>query len=210
MSTTNRLLEENEELVSLVTQHILPKQLCDGTLSDDVLYIYCAQDKMFFILTLRLIVFYTSKAPTEKALLRLCKQVGFLANDENDYFDRCLKLTEKASLKRFEKEVLPKVQKYLDFLESMPDSLDYDQWVTHLWCAEHVYSRWAHDLPRAKNLEWKHQEWIRLHDGDHFEEWCNFLAAEVDKVDYTHVNKVFKATLELEKDFFDGCLQAAK
>ncbi|QEU60118.1 Pet18 [Kluyveromyces lactis] len=210
MSTTERLINANRDLLQSVTNHILPKELCNGTLSDDVLYIYCAQDKKFFILALRLLAFYSSRAPSEEALLRLCKQVGFLAGEENDYFDQCLQLTERDPLKRFKTQVLPKVQKYLDFLEKMPASVDYGQWVTHMWCAEYVYWKWAHHLPRSDKLEWKHKEWIKLHDGDHFEEWCNFLAGEVDKLQYEDVSRIFVTTLELEKDFFDSCLEATK
>lgn len=210
MLTTDRLLQENKELVDLVAKHTLPLQLCNGTLSDDVLYIYSAQDQKFFITSLRLIALYTSKAPTEKALLRLCKQIGFLMDQENDYFGNCMKLTEREPLKQYVHKTLPKVQNYLDFLNDMPSSRNYQQWVTHMWCAEYVYWRWAHDLPRAENLEWKHQEWIRLHDGDHFEEWCQFLASEVNKYSYEEVSGIFKETLKLEKDFFDACEEAAK
>ena len=94
-------------------------------------------------------------------------------------------------------------------MSDLPNNGDFGLWICHMWCAEYVYWKWAHDLPRAENLDWKHQEWIRLHDGDHFEEWCGFLESQLNQYPFEKVNEIFKQTLHLEKDFFDACYEAA-
>lgn len=203
-STTSRLLKENADLILQVTKHRLPQELCEGTLHDEILYVYAAQDLKFFQIGLRTLAYFTSQAPDDQVFIRLCQQIGFLSNDENDYFEKCLKLTEKPHLVKFKSIVLPKVQQYLDFLDGLKKE-SFATWATHMWCCEFVYWRWAHDLPRKDGLEWKHAEWIRLHDGEHFEEWCNFLEGIVNRFSFEEVNAVFVKTLQLEIDFFDAC-----
>ncbi|SMN19395.1 similar to Saccharomyces cerevisiae YCR020C PET18 Protein of unknown function, has weak similarity to proteins involved in thiamin metabolism [Maudiozyma saulgeensis] len=214
-TTTHALLAKYSPLYKETTQHQLTNKLCQGTLNDRTLYIYLAQDLMFFESSLRLICKATSLAPESDSLLTLAKKIGFFANDENTYFRDCLKEVEAAvpsseERHKFLKEMLPGVNEYIKFIEeSVADtSLTYAQYITIIWACEQIYLSWAHESPKKKDLHWKHQTWIDLHDGEHFISWCDFLEAEVNKFSIEQVEKQFTAVLQHEFNFFDNCYKA--
>ncbi|QLQ82558.1 hypothetical protein HG537_0H03210 [Torulaspora globosa] len=214
MSTTDCLLVKYQDVFKKATEHELTKELCQGTLKDSILYTYLAQDLQFFETGLKLICKVTSLAPSVDSLITLAKKIGFFANDENTYFHDALELLKPAveeSRREFlGKEQIGSIKKYVGFLAEMTEdaSYTYGQLVTYLWCAEEVYWKWAHDLPRAENLHWKYQTWIDLHDGEHFQVWCEFLKNEVDKYSLEEVETVFQKTLQLEYEFFEECYNA--
>lgn len=214
VTTTEALLAKYQNTFKEATEHQLTKELCLGTLKDSTLYTYLAQDLQFFETGLRLICKVTSLAPTNDSLITLAKKVGFFASDENSYFHDALELLEPsvdAARREFLlKEQIGSIKNYVGFLIEMTNdtSYTYAQLVTYLWCAEEVYWKWAHDLPRAKGLHWKYQTWIDLHDGEHFQVWCEFLRKEVDRYSLEEVESVFHKTLQLEVEFFNESYNA--
>ncbi|CAB4254681.1 similar to Saccharomyces cerevisiae YCR020C PET18 Protein of unknown function, has weak similarity to proteins involved in thiamin metabolism [Maudiozyma barnettii] len=214
-STTQALLSKYASLYKETTQHQLTNELCQGTLNDRTLYVYLAQDLIFFETSLRLICKATSLAPESSSLLTLAKKIGFFANDENTYFRDCLKYLEPAVPSENERQkflgiMLPGVDKYIKFInESVVDtSMTYAQYITIIWACEQIYLSWAHDSPKKENLHWKYQTWIDLHDGEHFISWCDFLEAEVNKFSIEEVEKQFTTVLQHEYNFFDNCYKA--
>ncbi|EDO16407.1 hypothetical protein Kpol_1030p15 [Vanderwaltozyma polyspora DSM 70294] len=215
-TTTDLLLKNNQELFKKASQHQLTNEWCLGTLSDRALYIYLAQDLMFFEDSFRLICKTTSLAPDADSMMTLGRKIGFFASDENTYFRDCLKLlapsVTEEERKKFTKVPLKEVSRYLDSInEKFNDKTSkytYPALITSLWCAELVYLKWARDSPRAENLHWKYQTWIDLHDGEHFETWCKFLEEEVNKYSIEEVQEAFAKTLQLEYEFFQSCYEA--
>ena len=214
-TTTQQLLEKYAPLYKKTTQHALTNELCLGTLSDRTLYIYLAQDLMFFETSLRLICKATSLAPESEPLITLAKKIGFFANDENTYFRDCLKelepaVPDAAERSAFLDKMLPGVDSYIHFInDSVADnSLAYANYITVIWYCEQIYLSWAHDSPKRSDLHWKHQTWIDLHDGEHFISWCKFLEDEVNKYPLEMVEKQFATVLQHEFNFFDNCYSA--
>ncbi|CAI1875844.1 hypothetical protein SEUBUCD646_0C00900 [Saccharomyces eubayanus] len=213
-STTDKLLQKHDSLLKRTTEHKFTKELCSGTLNDRSLYIYLTQDLLFFETGLRLICKTTSLAPTTNALITLAKKIGFFANDENSYFHDCLELLapslSKEERANFDNKIIPGIDTYIKFLEDFTkdSSVTWASLITYLWICEESYWIWARDTPRAPGLHWKHQKWIDLHDGEHFQVWCEFLKAEVDKFSVEEVESVFTRVLQLEFQFFETCYNA--
>ncbi|SCU91243.1 LAME_0E11782g1_1 [Lachancea meyersii CBS 8951] len=212
MSVSQKLIDNHRELFEKATHHMLPKELCAGTLPDKVLFVYLAQDLQFFQSGLRLLTKTTSLAPDSDSLVTLAKKIGFFANDENDYFYKCLaEVSDSLSSsdgEHFRTNKLPQVERYIDYLEKCArNETSYAKLITFVYCMELVYLEWPIYFPKADNLHWKHQTWIDLHAGSHFETWCDFLRAEVDKCDYNEVSEVFEKVLKLEYEFFEACYQ---
>lgn len=217
MSTVETLLSKHKNIVQRASQHELTKQLCQGTLADRTLYVYLLQDLQFFETGLRLICKITSLAPTTHALITLAKKIGFFANDENTYFQDCIKLLKDKAvtdaddpLHQYGSKFLPSVGPYVQFLEEMCEvnKFNYAELITYLWVAEEIYLQWAHNLPKKENLHWKHQTWIDLHDGEHFITWVEFLRDEVNQFKLQEVEAMFIKCVNYEFDFFDGCFKA--
>ncbi|CCE64574.1 hypothetical protein TPHA_0I00680 [Tetrapisispora phaffii CBS 4417] len=216
-TTTAQLIQKYSDLLKHATEHKLTSELCAGTLSDRTLCIYLAQDLKFFNTSFRLICKTTTECPNDKSMIYLGKKIGFFANDENDYFQKCLELLATAIKDDADKEKnctneIPSTTRYLKSIQAKLDDdkklYDYPKLITALWTAEIVYYLWAHNTPRKENLHWKYQTWIDLHDGPHFEEWCDFLAKEVDQYSLEQVEDSFKQCVELEINFFNGCYNA--
>lgn len=214
-STSEILLEKHAAIYKKATEHPLTKQLCQGTLSDKRLYIYIAQDLQFFNSSLKLICKTTSLAPKTDSLITLAKKIGFFANDENTYFQDCLKETKSAmnskEIEYFNNIQIKPVEKYIDFVNELctNDKITYAELITFLWICEQVYLQWAHYLPKKDNLHWKYQTWIDLHDGEHFVSWCDFLRNEVDNLKLNDdIENIFVNVVNLEFDFFESCFNA--
>ncbi|GAV54415.1 hypothetical protein ZYGR_0AL01470 [Zygosaccharomyces rouxii] len=212
-TTTDGLLAKYADLFEKATTHQLTKELCQGTLADRRLFIYLAQDLQFFEEGLRLMCKIASLAPAPESLLTLARKIGFFASDENGYFRDALKLLEPQvdeSSTHWVSNRLPQVESYVGQLIAMTrdQKWQYAQLITYLWCAEIVYWQWAHYLPRSSNLHWKHQTWIDLHDGQHFQEWCDFLRDEVNQFPLEEVESTFEKFLKLEYGFFESCYNA--
>lgn len=213
-TTTETLLSKYSEDFKRATEHQLTKELCQGTLKDATLYAYLAQDLQFFEQGLRLMCKTTALAPTADSLITLAKKIGFFASSENNYFQDALELlapsVDEAKREHLKTEQVGRIKNYVNFLTEMTNdhSYTYAQLVTYLWCAEEVYWKWAHDLPRAANLHWKYQTWIDLHDGEHFQVWCEFLKKEVDRYTVEEVEESFVKTVRSEFEFFDESYRA--
>ena len=187
--TTDKLIQKYDALVRKTTEHKFAKELCAGTLKDRSLYIYLSQDLQFFETSLRLICKTTSLAPTTHALITLAKKIGFFSNDENSYFHDCLELLAPSLTKEerdnFDNKAIPGVDAYINFLDELRKdaSITWPSLVTSLWVAEE-------------------------HDGEHFQTWCEFLKAEVDKFPVEEVESIFVKVSQFEFEFFESCYNA--
>ncbi|CEP62239.1 Pet18p LALA0_S05e00980g [Lachancea lanzarotensis] len=212
MSVSQKLVDNHRELFEKAAHHRLTEELCAGTLPDKTLFIYLAQDLMFFQSGMRLLTKTTSVAPESDSLITLAKKIGFFANDENSYFYDCLAelgpCLNPSQCEHSRKTMLPEVKAYIDLLEKFAkEETSYAKLITFVYCMELVYLEWPKHFPIAQNLHWKYQTWIDLHAGDHFESWCDFLKAEVDKCSYDEVSQTFELVLRNEHEFFEACYQ---
>ncbi|CAI5756248.1 unnamed protein product [Candida verbasci] len=202
-----QLIRDNQELYHNSITHNLPYEILQGTLPDSKLYIYLSQDLQFFNLSLNLLGKTLAYCTDSKSTIVLAKQIGFLSNNENDYFSKVL-----SELKQYEKEVsISKVDEYLKYLKYLIFECDsYIELITFVYTMEKVYLDWPAQLKQDKILPYKYQEWIALHSGEEFEKWVQFLSFELERVvksddDMQLCNSVFKKTVQLETDFFESC-----
>ncbi|KAI5969197.1 hypothetical protein CANMA_001750 [Candida margitis] len=224
MTYLQQLIDKNREEYNRATRHPLTNELCSGTLSDSKLYVYLTQDLNFFNYSLNLLGKVLALCDDPTASVRLAKQIGFLAEDENDYFADTLKELETRDLSsvakmRKESIVLPEVTQYIEYLKYLiNESSSYSELITFCFVMEKVYLGWVEynqDINNiAKSLPEKFQTWIDLHSGDHFVEWVQFLNNEVERCLKLNAAKdssteiyesTFVKSLKLESNFFEAC-----
>ena len=224
----NYLLEKYKEDYKKSISHELTNELCSGTLPDYKLYTYLVQDLKFFQVGMQIFgktLAYCDE-PTSSNII--AKQIGFVANEENDYFIYCLLHLEennreeleskcKEMLARDRSPTLPAVENYLAYLRYIIyNSTSYVEIITFVYVMEQVYLGWAdYHLCRGNvrpNLDFKHRGWIELHSGDKFTSWVAFLRNEVDRVvrsdlDKKQCEETFIKTIRLETGFWNACYQ---
>ncbi|KAJ9102759.1 hypothetical protein QFC19_004677 [Naganishia cerealis] len=224
MTYTLQLHQIHQEEFTKSITHPLTNELCAGTLSDTALYVYLKQDLKFFLEGLRVFGKAIALCDNEVAILTLGKQIGFICNDENDYFRKAISEIESHNLQQLKKEcpsmlgeapALPEVQKYINLLEDISNNCkSYAAVITFLYIMEKVYLGWAEHNYETEiikdSLPYKYMEWIKLHSGNDFSAWVKFLEDEVNRVTTTDENQrlseaVFVKAIDLEIAFFDAC-----
>ncbi|CCH41593.1 Seed maturation protein PM36 [Wickerhamomyces ciferrii] len=210
MSFSDQLLNKYQNLFTKATTHQFTTELCQGTLPDNKLLLYLIQDLKFFQVGIRLTCKLASLCDDDESQIKLAKQIGFFANNENDYFQICIKdLSSKVALDQ--SILLPQVETYVAYLKNLlkSNNYSYGQLVTAHYLMEEVYLKWANDAIEnntiPSDIEWKHKEWIDLHSGEGFSNWVKFLKDEVDRVGDETCEQIFVDMCKLEFEFFDAC-----
>lgn len=219
MSFVKSCLAKYHEKFHASITHPLTNELCAGTLPDYKLFVYLVQDLKYFQLGLNLFGNALVHCDELKSAIVLGKQIGFLSNDENDYFHRCLaqlrteasgEILDHVSSMVTDPPTLPVVHTYLEALSYLTyDSRSYAEIITSMYVMEKAYLGWAEPhYEKIQNLAYKHSEWIVLHSGPGFSAWVDFLESEVNRVaehDSAACEQFFVKTLELEIAFFEAC-----
>jgi len=212
MTYTQRLLETHNTLFTKATTHIFTTELCKGTLPDEKLLLYLIQDLKFFQFGLRLTCKLASLCDSDPQQITLAKQIGFFANNENDYFTKCIEqLNTRVGDTDLSNVTLPQVETYIAYLRNLllSNHFTYKQLVTAHYLMEEVYLKWANDAIEQdiipKDIQWKYKEWIDLHSGESFSSWVNFLKDEVDRVGDETCDQIFVDMCKLEFEFFEAC-----
>lgn len=222
MSFLDHLKTKFSKELAAATQHKLTEELCNGTLSDAILYTYLDQDLKFFLHGLRSFSRTMSLCDNEDAVVALGKQIGFFCNDENDYFRLTLKELEETSKDKLYPSILqkpsitlPEVEKYNKRLQDhATPNANYVENITCLYMAELIYLMWAEEQggseEHAKSLPYKYKGWIDLHRGEDFSKWVDFLGAELERVaksdsDKKLAERAAVQTMQLEFEFFESC-----
>lgn len=226
MSFLSSLLKQYSSAVEKSQTHPLTNELCRGTLLDAKLWVYLTQDLKFFQRGMNVFGRTLAYCDDANASITLAKQIGFVANDENDYFEKALKELKDSAAKSVPKMVndptliLPQVQIYLNLLDEMAyKCTSYVEIITFMYVMEFVYLGWAnynlqHEDVNMDNLPYRYKEWIVLHSGPEFTNWVNFLENEVNRVTFGAdkdtlqlCENMFIKAVNLEIDFFDACYQ---
>ncbi|KAH3669524.1 hypothetical protein WICMUC_004946 [Wickerhamomyces mucosus] len=210
-SFSEQLKTKYSEQFKKATQHEFTEELVRGILSDDKLLVYLIQDLKFFQFGLRLTCKLASLSDDDKAQIAISKQIGFFANDENDYFTKAIEEVSNTTNFDVKSLILQKTQRYVLYLKNLLENpkISYAQLVTVIYVMEDVYLEWAqrgidtHVIPI--DLPYKYKEWIDLHSGAGFTSWVKLLKDEVDRVGDLTCEKFFQDILNLEYDFFDAC-----
>ncbi|GAA4937472.1 thiaminase/transcriptional activator TenA [Actinomycetospora succinea] len=191
--------------------HRFVDELWAGTVDDAVLARYLAQDALFLDRFVALLGEAVASADRTAPRLAIARQLGLVAGDENDYFDRALaRLGATAPT-----DPLPATRGFLDLMDEARRSTSYGDALTVLLVAEWLYLDWA-SHPGAAPDDWLHREWIDLHRGPAFTAWVDLLRSETDRVagdaDRTtreRMTELFTRAVDLELVFFDAAYAAA-
>lgn len=179
-----------------------------GTLPRDVLGHYLAQDHQFVDAFLALLGAAVAGADRPASRVRLARRLGLVAGPENDFFDRALAALDAGPVTR-------RTAATTGFVDLMTSARDegYAEALAVLVVAEWLYRDWAArdgDTPADPICA----EWIELHRGREFDDWVDFLRAELDRVAATldgprrdRVAAVFTRAVDLELDFFDSAYE---
>ncbi|KAG7666342.1 uncharacterized protein J8A68_000111 [[Candida] subhashii] len=225
MSIIDKLLEKHSDLFTESITHPLTNELCDGTLADYRLFTYLTQDLKFFQIGLNLLGKTLSLCDNPEAAITLAKQIGFLSNDENDYFFKALSEIKETNLQEVQSKAskmlgddpitLPEVNNYINLLKYLTfESDSYIELITFTYVMEKVYLGWAqYNIDKnliPRDLGYKHQEWINLHSGEAFTNWVEFLKGEVERVvktpeDEELCEETFVKSMQQEVSFFKDC-----
>lgn len=225
-----RLLAKHAGLFQESITTALTNELCRGTLPNYKLYTYLNQDLKFFQKGLNVFGKVLAYCDEPRAAITLGKQIGFISNDENDYFFASFNQIESESLPELQSKIpailenntfeLPEVKQYNDFLTYLIYKSDsYVELITFLYLMEKVYLEWANHNIHAKvipqDLPYKYNEWVVLHSGEEFTNWVEFLKQEVLRVVKTPdqeqiCENTFLKALKLEISFFNACYDYGK
>lgn len=204
--------------------HPLTNEMCEGSLPDHKLFTYLTQDLKFFQVSLNLFGKVLALCDDATSSIVLGKQIGFISNDENDYFFNCLEELQTKSIAQLEQNVskmflerptLPEVEEYIEFLTYLiHKSESYVELITFMYVLEKVYLGWAnYHLEKGNmpsDLAYKYNEWVVLHSGTAFTNWVEFLKNEINRIVKSEEQRklceeTFLRTLNLEISFFTTC-----
>lgn len=208
MLFSEQLRKQNEDAWGRAIAHTFVSDLWAGSVPERVMRKYISQDFLFCDAFVALLGSAVANVDDPKARLVYARQVGFVASDEDSYFQRALERLRGAS-KAGDIEPAAPTRAFLELMRLSRDS--YPQAVTALLVAEWLYLDWATAQPRASMPDdWLHAEWIDLHRGPAFEAWTTFLRDEVNRVganadDDTkkRMEDTFATAVGLELDFFE-------
>lgn len=198
-----------------VVEHRFVAGLFDGTLPDPVLARYLVQDYQFFDPFLRLLGEAVATAPTTTARLRLARQLGMLATDENDYFQRAFDVLGVPETDRKHPPLAPETRDLVEVMETAIDAHSWPRTITVLAVLEWIYLDWAEApgrMPTSRRPE--HVDWIDLHRDEEFRDWVRFLRAEVDAAEPADAEEarrcaeLFGRTVRGEVAFFEAAYRA--
>lgn len=185
--------------------HRFVDELWAGTVEDDVMARYLAQDVQFLDAFVALLGAAVAAADRSGPRMAIARQLGLVAGDENDYFSRAL---DRLGASR-ETERLPPTRGFLTLMDDARRTADYGTVLAVLLVAEWLYLDWA-SRPAGPPPDWLHAEWIELHRGADFAAWVDLLRAEADRVAdadpgaHARMADAFTRAVDLELAFFDA------
>jgi thiaminase (transcriptional activator TenA) len=185
------------------TGHRFVDELWAGTVDDAVMTRYLAQDALFLDRFVALLGAAVASAHRTAPRLAIARQLGLVAGEENDYFERALDRLGATD----PVDPVPATRGFLDLMDEARRSASYADALTVLLVAERLYLDWA-ARPQPAPDDWLHREWIDLHRGPAFTAWVDLLRGETDRIaasaDRARMTDLFTRAVDLELAFFDA------
>ncbi|MDR1712517.1 MAG: TenA family protein [Propionibacteriaceae bacterium] len=194
-------------------KHRFVDELLAGTIADDVLGGYLAQDYQFFIYFLNEIGQALASADTLEAKIRLGQQIGFVTNDEDAYFQLAFDKLGVPAAEQRNPALKPATQGFAELITRVVETRDYKQIILLLYVAETLYLDWA-KRSAAEGLRPprpEHYGWIDVHEGEQFRNWVSFLESEVNRVADPAdpaLQALIRDAVQLEWQFFEDAYTA--
>jgi len=205
MGFSDDLRVRNSETWTAAISHKFVTELWAGRVPEPVMSTYLSQDYLFVDTFVALMGAAVSHSDSASARMKIARQLGLVANDEDSYFVRALKRLNAPPA-----SPLPPTQEFIDLMNAA--RADYASALTVLLVAEWLYLDWATPSPTpAVPQDWLYTEWIDLHRGDGFERWVELLKDELDRVAATaddetkrRIEDMFARAVRLELAFFQA------
>lgn len=204
---TETLRAASEPDWTAAVEHRFNKELCAGTIADDVMARYLIQDHRFLDAFLTLLGAAIASADSFEARLRFGRFAGMISGDENTYF---LRSFEALGIGEDRRAATPDAAPTTGFQAIMGEGAatrSYAAALSVLTVAEWLYLEWASRAPKPLPESFVHAEWIVLHDNPDFVAFVHFLRDELDRVGPTEAERchdVFRRAVALERAFFDA------
>nr|WP_328765951.1 TenA family protein [Halomicroarcula nitratireducens] len=210
---TDWLRARSEPSWTEATEHRFTRELRADDLDDAVFRRYLVQDYAFVETLVGAFGHAVGDAPTMAAKSRLVDFLGTLTDEENDYFERSFDALGVAESTYSEPDPTPTTAALRDLLLRAAGQGGYAETLAVLVPAEWAYLAWATagdsdgDRPERFYLA----EWVDLHAIPAFEEFVEWLRAELDREGAAASERrqerladLFCRTVELEVAFFDA------
>ncbi|HEY2225565.1 TenA family protein [Actinomycetospora sp.] len=210
MPFSEDLRAANAETWDAAVGHRFVDELWAGTVDDAVLARYLTQDLQFLDGFVALLGAAVATADLPAPRMVLARQLGLVAGDENDFFDRALDRLGVTGSARRSPALLPPTRGFRELMDGARLAGDYGVVLSVLLVAEWLYADWAaRDAPTPPDR--MHAEWIDLHRGPAFTAWVATLRAETDRVGdevgpggRARMAEAFERAVALEAAFFDA------
>ena len=190
--------------------HRFVDELWAGTVDDAVMARYLSQDLQFVDAFVALLGAAVAACDRSGPRLVLARQLGLIANDEDDYFIRSLDRLGVGPAARDAPVPATATVRFVELMDSCRRSGDYGSIMTVLAVAEWLYLDWA-SRPGEPPADPLYRDWIDLHRGEAFAAWTAFLRTETDRAAASATDAgreematVFARAVELERAFFDA------
>ncbi|GGA93778.1 aminopyrimidine aminohydrolase [Brucella endophytica] len=191
---TETLRQASEPNWTWAVEHRFVKQLCTGTIPDEVMAAYLVQDHRFLDSFLTLIGAAIATADTFTARLRFGRFAGMVSNEENTYFLRAFKALGVTDGQRTDIPDTKPTKGFQNIMREAAETRSYVAILSVLNVAEWLYLDWASRAPKPLPKNFVHAEWITLHDNSDFRDFVAFLREELDRIG--------PAQADLSRDFF--------
>ena len=205
MSFSRELRQSNATTWDAAVGHRFVHELWSGTVDRSVLRRYLEQDFQFVDSFVALLGSAVAHADLPAPRVRLARQLGLVAGPENQYFERSLGQLDGTT----EPERAAPTVGFLDLMDEAREA-GYPEALAVLVVAEWLYLDWATRPGASLPDDPVSRDWIELHRGIEFEEWVEFLRAELDRVAGSleparreRVTALFVRAVDLELAFFD-------
>ncbi|KAB7788179.1 TenA family protein [Bifidobacterium cebidarum] len=189
--------------------HRFVKELVNETIAPEVLRDYLIQDYQFASDFLSLIGQVLASADTMKAKVRLAAQLGFIAADEDTYFQDRFDQYGVSEDQILHPELAPASLGFKKLYTDTIKTRSYADGLAVLVVAESLYLDWAEratDHGRKLPVKPEHRGWVDVHRGDYFTEWVDFLINEFNRVadpNDPELRERFQTAVRYELGFFN-------
>ncbi len=196
------------------TTHAFTRELATGTLPQDKMRWYLAQDYQFIDGFVRLLASAIAHAPSLADSVPAAQFLAVITGPENTYFLRSFEALgmDEAAINA---APAPQTKAFQALMAEAAASGSYEKMLAVLVVAEWVYLSWAAPVhpPRA-DLPFWFADWITLHAGEGFESVVEYLRGQLDKQWETldragqqSVEALFLRAVALERDFWDAAYE---
>jgi thiaminase/transcriptional activator TenA len=208
---TDALVAANAPLWRAATAHRFVRELGSDTLPDAVFRRYLVQDFAFIEALVSLLGYAVARAPSMAAKRRLAGFLAAVTGDESNYFERALTALGAAEAFAAPDQIALEdaTERFRALMSAAGERGSYAEILAIVVPAEWVYLTWARASPLPVPKRFYLAEWIELHAIPAFADFVEWLRRELDREGAAAAPQarerlagLFRATLELERDFF--------